>query len=387
MTIAAGIVFGFWIACAVSATLNLMLLPRLRRSERRTEGPLVSIIVPARNEERAIEASLRALLAQNYGSFEIVLVDDQSTDRTRETAIFAAEGDSRLTILDGETPPPGWLGKPWAHQQGAARARGELLLFVDADVRYEPEALGSAVAEIERSGAGLLSLMPAIGMRGFWEHVMMPQLALAAFSVLPTWLVNHVRWAKLAIGGGTGILIRRWVYEAAGGHERLRSSVIDDISLARIGAKIAPARVVLAEDLVSVRMYHGLREIVGGFTKNFYFVLGGNLVTAFAILLVSTLFHLAPYVWTAAALTELLRGATPSRAAILGALSLGLIHFSRLLVYIRFRYGIANALFAHALMVVLWVWVALRSTWRVGVRRQLGWRGRTYDARIKRFGA
>ncbi|MGH9457656.1 MAG: glycosyltransferase, partial [Thermoanaerobaculia bacterium] len=381
----AAAILALWVASAVLAASNLAFLPRLRRA-RPPAAPRVSMIVPARNEERALEAPLCALLAQDYPDFEVVLVNDQSTDRTGEIARAVASTDVRLRVIDGEPPPPGWLGKPWAHHQGAQAATGELLLFVDADVHYETSALAAAVAEIERSGAGLLSVLPRVEMRGFWEHVLMPQLALAAFAFLPTALVNHVRAARLAIGGGTGILIRRAVYDAAGGHVALRDAVIDDISLARIGARIAPLRLVVASDLVGVRMYHGLREIVAGFTKNFYFVIGARLPVAAAIIAVSVVIHVAPWVWGVALLADLQRGASLSAASILGAAALVWIHLTRLLVYVPLRYGVANALFAHLPMVAVWTWIAIRSTWEVGVRRRVGWRGRTYDARIKRFG-
>lgn len=379
MTVVAAAILALWGLAAITAVVNLALLPRLRRARPR-ENPRVSIIVPARNEERAIEASLRAHLAQDYPDFELVLVDDQSSDRTGEIA--RAIADPRLRVIAGEAPPPGWLGKPWAHHQGSLAASGALLLFVDADVIYAPAALSSAVAELRRSDAGLLSLMPRVEMRGFWEHILMPNIALAAFAFLPTAVVNHVRAPKLAIGGGTGILIRRDVYDAAGGHATIRNAVIDDISLARIGARHGRIRVVVAGDFVAVRMYHGLREIVEGFTKNFYFVIGANPLIAAAVIVVSTVVHLGPWLWAGA---FALGHRDP--ATILGAAAFVWIHLTRLLVYVPLRYGIANALLGHLPMVAGWVWIAIRSTWRVGIRRRLGWRGRTYDARIKRFGA
>src|SRR5436305_3648254 len=193
----------------------------------------VSIIIPAGNEARAIEQTLRAFLAQDYDRFEVILVDDRSTDGTGEIA--RAIGDPRLVVISGEEPPPGWLGKPWAMQQGSRAARGELLLFVDADVRYEPAALRAAVAHMEREpGIGMLALLPHFEMHGFWENVAMPALAMFAFAVVPSWLSNRTRLAVLAVGAGTGNLVRRDAYERCGAHEALKDAVIDDVGLARL---------------------------------------------------------------------------------------------------------------------------------------------------------
>ncbi|HVR43432.1 MAG TPA: glycosyltransferase [Thermoanaerobaculia bacterium] len=381
------IVLCFWIAAAMLAVINLVAIPRLRRAARREDGPLVSVVIPARDEEQAIERTLLAFLAQDHPNLEVILVDDESADRTGAIARELEARDPRVRVIDGAPPPPGWLGKPWAQHQGAEAARGSLLLFVDADITYAPGAVAAAVDELERSGAGLLAFLPKVEMHGFWERVLMPQLSVAAFAMLPSFLANLVRSPKLAIGGGTGILMRRPVYAEAGGHAALRNAVIDDVSLARLAARVAPFRLVLADDFVSVRLYHGLGEIVRGFTKNFYFVLGARVPVALAILAGNALLHLAPWGYAAAAGATWLAGGTPDPAHIAGLSALAFLHLTRLTVYIPLRYGISNALLAHLPMTAVWTWIALRSVWIVGFRRELVWRGRSYDARLGRFGA
>src|SRR3984893_17238015 len=137
---------------------NLALMPRLSRVEPvRGQAPLLSIVVPARNEERAVEAAVRSLLAQDYPSCEVIVVDDRSTDRTADI-LRALATDSRLRVVSGVEPPEGWLGKPHALFQGARAARGELLLFVDADVRYRSDAASRAVGELTGRGADFLVL-------------------------------------------------------------------------------------------------------------------------------------------------------------------------------------------------------------------------------------
>src|SRR5436190_18789563 len=168
-------VFLLWVLAFFRTLLNLALVPRLKRgmpalseAEGPDSQPLVSIIIPARDEARVIAATVRALLASTYRHFELIVVDDRSTDGTGTAA--RAVDDPRLTVIDGEEPPPGWLGKPWARHQGRRRARGELLLFVNADIVYQPDALAAAVDALQRRGTDMITLLPDIRMRGFWEH-------------------------------------------------------------------------------------------------------------------------------------------------------------------------------------------------------------------------
>lgn len=361
-----------WLAALGRLLLNLFLVPRLRvRSPRGT--PAVSLIVPARDEERNIERAVRGFLAQTYRELEVIVVNDRSTDRTGQ--ILAAIDDPRLVVITGEEPPPGWLGKPWALAQGSRRAKGELLLFVDADVLYAPEAVEAAVAQIEESGVAMLSLFPRLEMHGFWEHVAMPNLSFFAFTFLPLWLGNRTRLPILGAGGGPGNLVRREVYEAVGGHQALRDAVIDDVALARLVRRGGHRSMfVRGDDFVSVRMYHGLREVIEGFTKNAFSAFSRSYLLAFVIAAGTALFHLFPYVW-------MFTGDLASIATV------AVISLVRLILYLSLGYRIDNALFGHPLMMFVWGWITVRSVWYTGIRRQVRWRGRTYDAKDTRFGA
>jgi chlorobactene glucosyltransferase len=366
------LIFLSWVAAFGRLLLNLLLVPRLRsRAPRR--APLVSLIVPARDEERTIERAVRAFLAQTYQQLEVIVVNDRSTDATG--AILAGIDDPRLVVITGEEPSPGWLGKPWALAQGSRHARGELLLFVDADVVYAPEAVEAAVAQLEESGVAMLSLFPRFEMHGFWEHVAMPNLSFFAFVFLPLWLGNRTRLPILGAGGGPGNLVRREVYDQVGGHEALRDAVIDDVALARLVRRGGHrSTFVRGDDFVSVRMYHGLREVIEGFTKNAFSAFNRSYLLAFVLALGTGLFHLFPYVW-------MLTGDLASIATV------ALISLIRLVLYVALGYRIDNALFGHPLMMLVWGWITLRSVWYTGIRRQVRWRGRTYDAKATKFGA
>src|SRR5437764_10146952 len=286
-----------WVLSLFRSITNLLFIHRLRGGQALlpVPHPFVSIIIPARNEARAIEQTLRAFLAQDYDAFEVLLVDDRSTDGTGDLA--RAIADPRLVVISGEEPPAGWLGKPWAMQQGSRAARAELLLLVDADVRYEPAALRAAVAHIEREPAiAMLALLPHFEMHGFWENIAMPALAMFVFALMPAWLSNRTRLVVFAVGAGTGNLVRRDAYERCGRHEALKDAVVDDVGLARLlrrGGEITEA--VRADELVSIRMYHGGREILHGFTKNAFAVVNRSYLLAVPFVILNSGIGLFPY--------------------------------------------------------------------------------------------
>lgn len=313
------------------------------------------------------------MLAQTYESLEVIVVDDRSEDATGAILAKLATDDPRLRVLSGSETPPGWLGKPWALHQGSRVANGEIFLFVDADVVYEPPAVAAGFAYLEQSGAAMVTLAPDIVMGTFWEKVAMPQLAFALFSMLPTWLSNRTRIPLLGVGSGTGNLIRREAYESAGGHEALRGAVIDDVATGRILRRRGyRTLIVRAEDLVSVRMYEGGRAVVHGFTKNGFAVLHRSYVLTLLVVVLGIVVHVLPYAW--AATGELLSIAT-----------VVIITLTRIILFAALRYPLHYAVWAHPLMILVWTWIWLRSMWMTGVRRRLIWRGRSYDARQTRF--
>lgn len=356
--------------------LNLRVIPRLRDGDGATDGPLLSVLIPARDEERAIERTVRWMLAQTYGNLEVIVTNDRSTDGTAAILAAIAKEDPRLVVIDGVEPPPGWLGKPWALHEASLRARGELLLFVDADVHYAPGALSAAVDEMKRSGAGLIALMPHFEMHGFWENTGMPMLPLTVMSYLPTWLSNRTKFARLGIGAGTGNLVTRPAYDAAGGHLALSDSVIDDVALSHTVRKAGFRTMAInANELVSLRMYHGGREIVAGFMKNAFHASGGSIVGTFILIPLMLIFHLMPYA---------LLFYPPLRWIALATVAF--ITVTRLVLFRSLRYRLDNALFLHPFLTLMWAWIFLRSAWFTGFRRQLHWRGRSYDPGQTRFG-
>ena len=265
------------IAAAAFAVRSLVVTlrsnDRLRRCEPTGELPFLSIVVPARNEERQIETCVRSLLAQRYPQFELVVVDDRSTDKTGEILDRIAEQDLRLHVVRGEPLPDGWIGKPWALAQGARRARGAWLLFTDADTEHEPQACASAVQYACDRGLSFLSLLTTQRFETPAERMILPTILwMIAFGIGSLDAINDPKRVDAAIFNGQYILCERGPFESIGGHERVRASVAEDYDLARIVKRDGRFRSMLADadDLVYTRMYRSLREIWDGFGKNLY---------------------------------------------------------------------------------------------------------------------
>jgi chlorobactene glucosyltransferase len=194
-------------------------------------GELVSVIIPARNEADTMETVVRSVLGSAYRPLELLVVDDCSTDATAPILQRLAAEDSRVRVVDGAPLPEGWYGKPWACDQGYREARGDLLLFTDADTRHHPELLGRAVGALRRERAGLLTVAPHQRCVTFWERLVMPQIWLLLGLRYHPQRVNRARSARDVIANGQFILVSREAYEAAGTHAVVRHEVAEDLAL------------------------------------------------------------------------------------------------------------------------------------------------------------
>src|SRR6266581_2154047 len=219
---------------------------RVKKSASRPENPeqsanypLVSIILPARNEERNIRRCVESLLEQSYPNYEVIVVDDGSTDDTShilENIIQAHPQSNRLWVqrLRDELPA-GWAGKPHAIHAGVQESHGEWLLFTDADTWHAPNALRSALSQAIEEQADLMTLGSQQELPTFWERVMMPMAYLGISMLYPPRLVNDPH-STVAVANGQYMLIRHTVYDVIGGYARpdLRATLLDDRDLARV---------------------------------------------------------------------------------------------------------------------------------------------------------
>lgn len=279
--------------------------------------PLVSTVVPARNEERNIDRCMRGLVQQGYPRLELIFVDDESSDATPDILARYAEQDRRVKVVHTDSKPEGWNGKQWACHSGATAARGDWLCFMDADTYAEPYLLKRTVAFALARRIDMLTLQPWYEMRGLWERIVLPAGLMPLLLIFPPSRINNPHDA-ISLANGQFILIRRAVYDAIGGHAVIKDRVMDDYSLAG-NVKRAGYRLFVANgaDVMRVRMYANLTEIWTGLRKLSVEVCGGWLITTLS-LVVNLLINVMPVVfllwaimsaqWTAA----LVMGATVS---------------------------------------------------------------------------
>jgi len=353
--------------------------PELSRAPAVTDGPLVSVVIPARNESRVIATVLESLRASRYRSLEIIVVDDRSTDDTAKRVAAIAAQDARVRLIEGEPLPDGWFGKPWACVQGARAARGEILVFTDADTRHAPDLLPHAVGALEEERADLLTISPRQRCETFWERVVMPQIWFLLGVRYHPRAVNRARRARDVIANGQFIMVRREAYERVGTHSAVKGEVAEDLALAQaFFAAGMKSWFAFAESLMETRMYESLPHLVEGWSKNIY--LGGR--RSFpdepvrrALVPVgltgSMVFWLIPPLVLAGALAGWWPALTTAAlaATVLSMLFWMLMSFG---MQIPMWYGILYPLGAAVLL-----YVVARSTWR-GSRR-VEWRGRTYS--------
>lgn len=297
MLLYAEIIF-FSLLCllALNFLLNWLSIDVLAPNSAARTGTLVSVLVPARNEAHNISACLLSLMAQDYQNIEIIVLDDESADGTGDMVAALAAGDARVRLIKGEPLPPGWVGKNWACHQLYGAARGQWLLFTDADTRFAPGAIATSVNHAEASGAHLLSILPRQEAEATSVQLMIPLLYFTLYTLFPGALARRVAAPSISAAIGQFLLFRRDAYQAIGGHEAIAGSIVEDLSLAR-AIKTHKLRLVLADGhrLVSCKMYGSLMELWSGFTKNFYASFSYSIARLGAFLLMNAAVYLLPF--------------------------------------------------------------------------------------------
>jgi chlorobactene glucosyltransferase len=345
------------------------------------DPPLVSVIIPARNEATNIARCVRSVLASQYPALEVIVVDDHSTDGTGDIARSAAAGDSRTVILDNPDLPAGWFGKQWACENGAKVARGRILVFTDADTEHAPDLLGRVVNAMRARRADLLTLAGNQEMHTFWERVIQPQMfALLSMRYGGTEHVSNARRPTDVIANGQFIAVDRDAYEAVGGHALVRDRVAEDMSMAqafvRSGRRMA---LFIATNQFSTRMYSSLGEIVRGWRKNVYAggrhaALGGDVGRALYpfLLLATPIVGLAPPIALVLGLASVLSAAWLVWSAIVVAVTLGFW----IAIYAFMRAPVSYALL-YPLGLAMLLYIAAGAVAR---GRNVEWKDRKYEA-------
>ncbi|MDX1999468.1 MAG: glycosyltransferase [Thermoanaerobaculia bacterium] len=364
---------GLALATGLVAVLNALVWRRVRPGAPLPAGT-VSVLIPARDEEHNLPLALESALAQGRVPTEILVYDDGSTDGTAAVVDQFTVRDPRIRLVSGSGElPPGWCGKPHALAQLAAQARGDWLLFLDADTRLGVGGLAALIAAAEENRSDLVSAWPRLEMFGWAERFLLPLLNFVTLTLYPTPVQFYRRDAALGLAHGACILVRASAYRAVGGHGAVRGEIFEDTALARAfrAARFA-AHCLDGQDVARVRMYDSFGAIWAGFRKNFR--PGFRRGVSFWLF---QLFHLLAFVAPApAALGSWWAGGDPRPWLV--ALAAGLV--ARLALALRFGHPVKSVLLhpaAEAVMVAL----GLASWWAVTSGRGVDWKARTYSGR------
>lgn len=366
-------VLGFTALLFLVSVINYFAIKRFDEYPVTKNFPLVSILVPARNEADKIEACVKSLLAQNYADFEVLVLDDHSKDETHLILARLAVQDSRLHVLTGKPLPGGWLGKHWACHQLAQAATGDLLLFTDADTCHAPSMLRDSVSAFLAADADMLTIFPREETVTWGENFIIPPIGFFIFSFLPLAIVQKTRLPALAVAIGQFMMFRRESLEAVGGFESVRANIMDDVSLARqIIRHGYHWRIMDGTHHVTCRMYNGFWDAVDGFTKNIFAYFDYHvLLSAFAWSWIWVAYALPPLVLLADA-ADMPIEFFPYQVAVYAT---GFSLLSWAISFRRFRFPMILVLI-YPITLTLFVLIAFRSI-VYNLTGQANWKDRT----------
>ncbi len=369
-----------WAAAFIAAfglVMTVINLAVLRRSAGMVvaggPAPLISVCIPARNEERNLEECVRSILASTHAPLEVLVYDDQSTDSTPRILSGLLRADQRVKRVQTAPLPEGWNGKQHACHRMAHAAAGEWMLFTDADVRFAPGALSAALDGARARGAGLISAFPRQIVGTIGEALIVPMIFFVLLTYLPFPRMRRTNDAAASAGCGQFLFISRAAYAASGGHEAFKDSMHDGIKLPR-----AVRRAGLHSDLIdgtpicSCRMYSGFAQSWRGFAKNAYEGLGSVGLLVF-ITVVHAVAHVLPWIALPLMFAGVIESSIATRLAAGVAMFLAVVQ--RVLISVRLKHPVWIAL-AHPVSIALmtaiqWWSLVLHVTGR------RGWKGRT----------
>lgn len=277
--------FGFILLKLVVSTINLVFSPKLN-SNLKDFCSKISVLIPARNEEKNIELLLQNLLNQEYTNFEVIVFNDQSTDRTLEIIQEYASKFDKISIINSEGLPDGWMGKNYACHKLSENAKGEFILFLDADVRMNKNVLKDTVAYIKKRKTDLLTIFPIQLMSSFGESIVVPLMNQILLSLLPLPLVRFSRFSSLSAANGQFMMFKADTYRKFHPHHFFRHSKVEDIVIARFyKAKKRKIEVLVSVDGLSCKMYDDYKSSIEGFSKNVISFFGQSYIVASLYLL------------------------------------------------------------------------------------------------------
>ncbi len=372
-----GIIVAGLLIFMINLTLNLRNLKTLRRDEKTPDPPpFISVLVPARDEEANIAACLESLQKQDYLNYEILVLDDNSSDNTEVIVENVATMDSRVRPLHGVPLPEGWTGKSFACYQLARQARGSWFLFVDADTTHAPHMLRAALGQALRLNSSLLSGFPRQLANSLPQKIAIPVLYFIILSWFPLWWLQRAREPKPSLAIGQFLLLPREEYWRIGGHEAVKSRILEDVWLGvEISRRGGRQMAVDLSPAVSCNMYRNVSAMLEGFIKWVYSVASLSPIALMLMISAAYFFYLMPFysLWR-----ELFVVMSPIGLRVIVISQVGIILFMRWLVDSRFKEPFFSV-FLHPFGLSFLFLAALCAVFRRAVGAGVRWKERLYS--------
>jgi glycosyltransferase involved in cell wall biosynthesis len=288
-------IFAFSAVQLIIAVVNVFFIQQPKKAVSHF-NELVSVLIPARNEEANIANLLDDLQNQDYQNIEIIVFNDLSTDKTEEIVNRFTRDDKRIKLINSEGLPNGWLGKNYACHIMSNHARGEYLLFLDADVWLKGGIISNTIAMAEKHHLGLLSIFPKQKMLSIGEIISVPNMNYILLTLLPLVLVRKSKFASLAAANGQFMLFDKSTYFNTLPHEKFKNNKVEDIEIARFyKQKNIPIACLVGNDTIECRMYNGFNEAVNGFSKNVTNFFGNSFFVAILFWVITTFGFIAVF--------------------------------------------------------------------------------------------
>jgi chlorobactene glucosyltransferase len=355
--------------------LNLVQnLKRLREQEKikpKKPLPLVSVLIPARNEERNIKNCVSSLVRSDYPRLEIIVLDDNSTDGTYGILRELSQRHKNLKIIRGKKLPPGWNGKNWACHQLSQAARGEWFLFTDADTVHKPHSVSTALGVARKRKSVFVTCIPRFITKTWSEKLYFPVIHFVFVALFPFKLINYSKDSRLSFAIGPFLFINRDFYFSWGGYEAIKLEIVDDIAMARkVKENKGKISILDGTEILSVRFYTCFKEVWSGFSKNSYEAIGGAPHVLFALLFACYFLFIYPYIS--------LWGAYESHQSLtIPLLQVFIIFLIKLILSLRFKISIFYGQL-HPFTVIFAILILLNSFRLAVFKKKFEWKERFY---------
>lgn len=338
------------------------------------EYPSVSILIPMRNEELNAERCLTSLLSLDYPKYEIIVLNDDSEDKTAEI-LSNFINNKKIKILENHYLPEGWIGKNYACKILSEHATGNYLLFSDADTVHNPQSLKKIIEYSKLTNTDLLSVIPKQELISLSEKLLVPLLYFVLFVFLPMFMLKNNRFPKFSASIGQYLLFKRSAYEKIGGHLSVKSSIIEDIHLARrIKENNLKLSLLDGVDLISCRMYSNMNEIINGFSKNISAGIGNSLSILIIMSIINILLFVYPFVGI---FIHLFYQIFDYTIFYLLLTQIFVIYIMRFLLYVRFKQSFFSILL-HPFGILMMSILAIRSFYLTVFCGKANWKNRNY---------